>query len=207
MGRALAELEIELILANSPQAKGRVERLFGTLQDRLVSELRLAAIEGIAQANAFLPTYLPRHNARFAVAAADTNPAWRALSAGSSSDAVCCFKYRRIVAQDNTVGLGELRLQLPPRARHWSWAGQRIELRQHLDGSLSAHAPGGGELARSAIPARPPKLRAQRYPRVPIPGVQPLPRRGVNSPWRKGWQDWHPAAAKRAMIASRGRLA
>jgi len=207
VGRALGELEIELILANSPQAKGRVERLFGTLQDRLVAELRLAGVASIREANAFLPTYLPRHDARFAVAAADADAAWRALPAGCSIDAVCCFKYGRIVSQDNTLRLGELVLQLPPRARHWSWAGQRIELRQYLDGSLSAHSPGGGELARSAIPARPPKLRAQPYPRAPIPGVQPLPRRGANSPWRKGWQNWHPAAAKRAMIASRGRLA
>jgi transposase len=207
LGRAFGELEIELILANSPQAKGRVERLFGTFQDRLVSELRLASITTIAGANAFLPTYLPRHNARFAVAPADPTPAWRPLPTRQSVDAVCCFKYARLVAADSTVRLDGVVLQLPPRARHWSWAGQRVELRQYLDGSFSAHAPGGAELARSAVPQAPPKLRAQPHTRAPIPGVQPLPRRGANSPWRKGWRDWHPAAARRAMIASRGRLA
>ncbi len=207
VGRALAELEIELILANSPQAKGRVERLFGTLQDRLVSELRLAGITTLDAANRFLPTYRPRHNARFAIAPADAEPAWRQLPAGKSAESVCCFKYARMVAQDNTVRLEGVLLQLPPRARHWSWAGQRIELRQHLDGSLSAHAPDGRELARSTVPKIAPKLRAQHYPRAPIAGVPPLPVRGATSPWRKGWKNWHPAAARRAMIASRGRLA
>ena len=76
LGRAFAECGIELILANSPQAKGRVERLFGTFQDRLVGELRLAAVVDLASANAFLSGYLPRHNSRFAVAAADGEPDW-----------------------------------------------------------------------------------------------------------------------------------
>src|SRR6266508_2724781 len=78
LGRAFAECETQLILANSPQAKGRVERLFGTFQDRLVSELRLAGITDLASANVFLGDYLARHNARFAVAPADGEPAWRA---------------------------------------------------------------------------------------------------------------------------------
>ncbi len=206
-GRALAELGIELILAHSPQAKGRVERLFGTFQDRLRAELRLAGITTIAAANAFLPRYLPRHNSRFAIAPADPAPAWRALPAGVTVESVCCFKYGRLVAQDNTVRLDGVVLQLPPRGTHWSWARQRVELRQYLDGSFSAHAPGGRELARSAVPKTPPKLRAQRYVRAPIAGVQPLPKLGATSPWRKGYKDWHPAAAQRAMIASRGRPA
>ncbi|HEX9268228.1 MAG TPA: ISNCY family transposase [Candidatus Limnocylindria bacterium] len=206
-GRALAELGIELILAHSPQAKGRVERLFGTLQDRLKAELRLAGITTIAAANAFLPRYLPRHNARFAIAAADPRSAWRALPAGKTVESVCCFKYGRIVAQDNTVRLDGVVLQLPPRGTHWSWARQRVEVRQYLDGSWSVHAPGGPELARSAVPSTPPKLRAKGYRRAPIPGVQPLPTPGTTSPWRAGLKDWHPAAAKRAMISSRGRPA
>ena len=172
-----------------------------------MTELRLAGITTLEAANRFLPTYLPRYNARFAIAAADAEPAWRALPPGKSAQSVCCFKYARLVAQDNTVRLDGQVLQLPPRAKHWSWAGQRIELRQHLDGSCSAHASDDRELARSAVPKSAPKLRAQGYTRAPIAGVPPLPVRGANSPWRKGWKDWHPAAAKRAMIASRGRLA
>lgn len=79
LGRAFGELGVEMIFAHSPQAKGRVERLFGTLQDRLAAELRLAGVTTLAAANRFLPTYLPRHNARFAVAPAEPRAAWRAL--------------------------------------------------------------------------------------------------------------------------------
>lgn len=204
--RALGELGVELILAHSPQAKGRIERLWGTFQDRLVAELRLAQVRSIDQANAFLVSYLPRHNARFAVAAADATPAWRVLPTGTTAASVCCFKYARIVSADNTVRLDGSTLQLPPRGTHWSWARQRVEVRQHLDGSWSVHAPGGGELAHSAIPATVPTLRARGYARAPIPGVQPL-RRGATSPWRKGFKDWHPAAARRTMRTDRQRSA
>lgn len=201
LGRAFGELGVEMIFANSPQAKGRIERLFGTLQDRLASELRLAGITSVAAANRFLPTYLPRHNARFAVAPAEPRGAWRALPAALSVDTVCCFKYARVVAGDNTVRFEGITLQLPPRATHWSWSGQRIELRQHLDGAFSVHAPGGRELARSAVPKDPPTVRAQHLPRAPIPGVSPLPVRGANSPWRTAaLEDWRPAAARRAII-------
>jgi hypothetical protein len=71
VGRALGELQVEMIFANSPQAKGRIERLWGTFQDRLVSELRLATVTTLEEANRFLPRYLARHNRRFAVAPAD----------------------------------------------------------------------------------------------------------------------------------------
>ena len=205
LGRAFAELGVETIFAHSPQAKGRVERLFGTLQDRLVSELRLAGITTIEGANRFLPTYLPRHNARFAVPPAEPRPAWRALPAALPIEAVCCFKYSRQVATDNTVRFLGMTLQLPPRGTHWSWSGQRVELRQHLDGAFSVHAPGGRELARSAVPATPPLLRAQPLSRRPIPSVGALPIRGATSHWRD--DRWRPGTAQRiiARETARGR--
>ena len=203
LGRAFAELGVEMIFANSPQAKGRIERLFGTLQDRLASELRLAGITTIAAANRFLLSYLPRHNARFQIAPAEPRAAWRALPAGRSAESVCCLKYTRVVAADNTVRFEGTTLQLPPRAQHWSWSGQRVELRHHLDGSFSVHAPGGKELARSVVSPSTPTLRAQRFPRAPIPGVSPLPVRGASSPWRhNSLRDWHPAAARRTIAAA-----
>ncbi|HEX7948797.1 MAG TPA: ISNCY family transposase, partial [Candidatus Limnocylindrales bacterium] len=79
VGRALVELDIDSILAGSAQAKGRVERLWGTFQDRLVVELRLAGVVDLAGANAFLVGFLPRHNARFVVPALDPTAAWRAV--------------------------------------------------------------------------------------------------------------------------------
>lgn len=196
--RALGELGVELIIAHSPQAKGRIERLWGTFQDRLVAELRLARVGSIDEANAFIGPYLARHNTRFAIAATDPAPAWRTLPAGQTAASVCCFKYARIVSADNTVCLDGARLQLPPRAVHWSWARQRVEVRQHLDGSWSVHAPGGVALAHSSIPTAVPTLRARAYARAPIGGVPPLTR-GANSPWRKGYKDWHPAAARRTI--------
>ena len=186
LGRAFAELGIELIYAHSPQAKGRVERLWGTFQDRLVSELRLAEITALDAANAFLPTYLPRHNTRFAVAASDA-PAWRVLPIGRSISSICCFKYSRLVSADDTLRFGPLLLQLPPRGAVGSWASQRVECRQYLDGSWSVHAPGGRELARSAIPATQPLVRAAAYQRAPVAGVAPLPRRGET--WRRTQND------------------
>ncbi len=180
LGRAFAELDVEMIFANSPQAKGRIERLWGTFQDRLVSELRLARVSTIER-------YLPRHNARFAVAASAA-AAWRALPAGRSVASICCFKYTRIVAADNTLRLGGILLQLPPRGAFGSWAQQRVEARQYLDGSWSAHAPDGHELARSAVPTKPPRLRAQPYTRAPVAGVAPLPRRGET--WRRTNHDF-----------------
>jgi len=205
LGRAFAELGIELILARSPQAKGRVERLFGTLQDRLGAELSLAGIRTIAAANAFLPAYLARHNARFQIAPRDAIAAWRALPAARSIESVCCFKYLRVVAHDNTLRLGALRLQLPPRGRHWTWAGQRLEARQYLDGAWSVLDPDGRELVRTA-PMTSDPLRAQGYVRARIPGVPPLPARpGADHPWRKknALGGWHPAAARRTLTAAR----
>jgi len=183
LGRAFAECGIELILANSPQAKGRVERLFGTFQDRLVGELRLAAVVDLASANAFLSGYLPRHNSRFAVAAADGEPAWHALAAGLSIESVCCFKYSRIVASDNTVRLDGAVLQLPPRVRG-SWSNLRVEMRHYFDGSFSVHAPGGRELARSSVPQVAPQMRAREWSRAPVAGITPLPR-DKSHPWRR----------------------
>ncbi len=202
LGRAFAELGVETIFAHTPQAKGRIERLFGTLQDRLVSELRLAGITTIEDGNRFLPTYLPRHNARFAVAPTEPRAAWRALPASLPIDAVCCFKYGREVATDNTVRFLGSTLQLPPRGAHWSWSGQRLELRHHLDGAFSVHAPGGRELARSATPLSAPLLRAQHLSRKPIPSVGSLPVRGANSPWRSD-DRWRPGTARRIIARAK----
>jgi transposase len=99
VGRALVELDIDSILAGSPQAKGRIERLWGTFQDRLVVELRLAGVVDRASANAFLVEFLARHNARFVVPAADPVPAWRALPDDVRLERVLVFKYRRKVRQ------------------------------------------------------------------------------------------------------------
>jgi transposase len=134
VGRALQALEIEVIYALSPQAKGRVERLWGTLQDRLVSELRLAGAKTVEEANAVLVAFRADHNRRFAISAADATPAWRAVRRGTDLERVCSFHYEATVLNDNTVRLERMIIDVPPGPRKRSYAGVRIELRQFLDG-------------------------------------------------------------------------
>jgi hypothetical protein len=166
VGRALAELDIDSILAGSPQAKGRVERLWGTFQDRLVVELRLAGVVDRDGANAFLAEFLPRHNARFALPAIDPAPAWRALPDDVRLDRILVFKYRRKVARDHTVTLDGRVLQLPRGATGAAnYAGKRVEVHVALDGSMVAY-DGARRLAVAAAPSSPVQLRASDAPRV-----------------------------------------
>lgn len=135
VGRALKLLGIEVIYALSPQAKGRVERLWGTLQDRLVSELRLAGASTVEQANAVLEWYRPKFNRRFAVVPADQQPAWRPLRRGQDLDRICSFYYEATVLNDNTVRVSGQVIDIPPGPRGRSYAQARVEVRQLLDGS------------------------------------------------------------------------
>jgi len=171
MGRVLEELGIRLIHALSPQAKGRVERLFGTLQDRLVAELRLAGLHTgsrMDEANRVLCTSLPRFNARFAVPAAETTSAYRSpgevLPTGVTLDQICCFKYTRVVGLDNTVRFQEHRLQLGPGPHRRSYAKARVEVHERLDGSVAVYHE-GQLLATTPAPAEAPVLRARNLPR------------------------------------------
>lgn len=134
--RALSQLDIELILARSPQAKGRVERLFGTLQDRWVKELRLARVRTMKQANALLDrTLIPRFNRRFAVKPASPNDAHRPLQPAHDLEAILCPHTRRVVANDYTVRFENRLYQLHPPV----WPGLRggqVTLQQRADGLL-----------------------------------------------------------------------
>jgi hypothetical protein len=112
VGRGLEELGVTLILAGSPQAKGRIERLWGTFQDRLVSELRLAKAKTVEQATAVLERYLPVHNRRFSKPARNTEPAWRKVSSLQIERSLC-FKQQRTVAKDNTISFEGTVLQIP----------------------------------------------------------------------------------------------
>ncbi len=178
LGRALVELGIGSIVARSPQAKGRIERLWGTFQDRLVTELRLAGVTDLAGANAFLGSYLARHNARFAVPAADPLSAWRAVPAEIRLERVLVFKYRRTVARDHTIGLAGRVLQLPRGSGPSSYAGKRVEVHVRLDGSIVAF-DGERQLAVAAALPDAGQLRAQHAERAG-PGLVPGP---ATIPW------------------------
>ena len=134
-GRALKELGIHNIFALSPQAKGRIERLAGTFQDRLVSELRLAGASTIEGANQVLWDFLPRFNARFGIPPAQEGSAYRAPDPALCLEGVLCFKYRRTVARDNTLRLNGHSLQLLPGLDRLSYAQARVEVQERLDGS------------------------------------------------------------------------
>lgn len=136
VGRALEELGITLIPADSPQAKGRIERCWETLQDRLVKELRRAGAATCAQANAVLHAYIPRYKARFALPPADAATAYRPLPRRIDLDGVCSMHYVRVVANDNTVRLEERLVQIPPGPHRRSYAQCRVELQERLDGEL-----------------------------------------------------------------------
>ena len=135
VGRALHELGITLIPAGSPQAKGRIERLWGTFQDRLVSELRLAGAKTPPQAQAVLQRYLPEHNRKFAKPAAKAQLAWRKASFTQIEQALC-FKQQRTVAKDNTVTFEGTAFQIPKQFTHRSYANKRIDVHVLLDGAV-----------------------------------------------------------------------
>ena len=135
VGQALKALGIEPIFAMSPQAKGRVERLFHTLQDRLVQELRLAGVTTPEAATAFLNgVFKADFNARFAKPAKESQAAWRPLLKGLDVDRICSFRYEATVGNDNAVRLGGMILDIPAGPRHRGYAQARVEVRQLLDG-------------------------------------------------------------------------
>jgi len=135
VGLALKSVGIEPIFALSPQAKGRVERLFGTLQDRLVSELRLAGIRTRDQATAFVNgPFKTDFNRRFAKSPQQSQPAWRKLPRGLDVERICSFHYEATVGNDNAVRLAGVILDIPEGPNHKGYAKSRVEVRQLLDG-------------------------------------------------------------------------
>lgn len=157
LGRLLERLDINLMSARSPQAKGRVERLFQTFQDRLVKELRRAGARTVAEANACLKTYLPRYNRRFMKPPAEAGSAYRPPFGRAEANDRIGFTYWRTVTNDHTISLfgHTLLLSVPKR---FNLAGQRVELRHRLDGRLAVFFM--GEKLTMLQPAQlgPPKL-------------------------------------------------
>ena len=151
--RAMDELGVQMIFALSPQAKGRVERMAETFQDRLVSELRLASAGSIGEANSALEQFLPRFNQRFQVPPQRPEPAFRPLDPELCLEQVLCFKHRRRVARDNTVRFQLHTLQLLPGPERPSYAGAAVEVLEGLDGQLSVRHEGRIVPAQEAPPS------------------------------------------------------
>ena len=165
MGRLLEELGIESIPAYSPQAKGRIERLFKTLQDRLGSELRLAQAKTLEEAQRVLKAFLPRFNRRFSVPPSVPGLAYRPIPPRMKREEVFCFKYYRTVGADNVVALGDHRIQINPCHGRQSYNRARVEIQERMEGSLAVYYQGKCLVTQPA-PAEAPVLRVQKRGRL-----------------------------------------
>jgi transposase len=205
MGQLLRSLDIHLIPARSPQAKGRVERLFGTLQDRLVKELRRAGATNRDEANAALRKYLPRFNKKFTKPPAQSGTAYRPPLSRAEANARICFTYWRTVTNDHTISLFGNDLNLPDIPVRLNLAGRRIQLRHRMDGRLAVVYNRQVLGLLQPVQLGPPRLEqfepaakhlANRLPPVQIPSPPPSngskvisaqePRKpDYNHPWRR----------------------
>ncbi len=167
VGRVLEELGIESICAYSPQAKGRIEKTFATLQDRLLPELRLARIREIPAANGWLKEqFIPRYNARFAIPPTCTTSAFAPISQQQIHHRVA-FAYEALVGNDNAVRLGGIVIDIPPGPARRSYAKATVLVRQHLDGSWTVSLGNQQIATHPATPVKEPirswKPRGKRY--------------------------------------------
>jgi transposase len=179
-GRMCAKLGVRIIAANSPQAKGRVERAHGTHQDRLVKKLRLAGIVSYEQANAYLDEhYLAEHNRRYARPAAEQADYHRRRPTARQLDEVFWLEEERVVSEDWVVRYQNRLLQLERQSQHWPPAKSRVLVRENEAGEVAIHYRGQRLVFRElkAASKAPPSPKPRR-------NVPPAP----NHPWRQGWQ-------------------
>ena len=179
--RAMDELGIQMIFALSPQAKGRVERTAGTFQNRLVTELRLAGVSSIGDANGVLEQFLPRYNRRFRVPPKCSESAYRTLETGLRLEKVLCFKRRRKVAKDNTMRFQMHTLQLLPEPERPSYAGAVVEVLEGLDGQLRVRHEGRIINAQEAPPS--PVFLLNGKGGTVTPAVPPSGANGLGQRW------------------------
>ena len=177
-GRAMAALGVELILANSPQAKGRVERMNGVLQDRLVKALRLAQINDLESANRFLDqTYLREFNRRFARKAASPLDAHQGLP--RNLDEVLSWEEERVVQRDWTVACAGKWYQLDRQHEALSLAGRKVVVRTLRNGRVQL-VYRGQKLKWRQLPSRPVRLK-----KIPAKAVREMRPPAANHPWRR----------------------
>ena len=186
LGRLLDELGIELIAARSPQAKGRIERLWQTLQDRLVKALRKAGASNRDEANQVLASFLPKFNQRFGVAPAQSETAYVPWPKEYRVEDFFCFKHTRTVTNDNTLPFDGHRLQIPPGPHRRSYAKAKVDVLQHLDGCLEVRYQGHSLVTFQPAPDQP--LRVKKF--KPAPGQ-------VSSPPKRAQEPPHPASGVR----------
>lgn len=187
-GRAIAELGIQLIPAHSPQAKGRIERLWDTLQDRLVAELRLANATSLEQANAYLSGFLARFNRSFAVEPEQSGTAYRPRVTASALDTILCFKHERVVSNDNTVRINQVVLQILPGPNRRGFSKATVTVHESLDHHFAVFFE-GRLLPSKLFPVRKlltPKPRKRTLKSTPPPTQPTIWKPAPDHPWRTG---------------------
>jgi hypothetical protein len=179
--RACKELGVRVIHANSPQAKGRVERLFRTFQDRLIKEMRLEGIKSIEEANLFLEHYLPKYNEQFRVIPKENGDVHRKIPQGMNLDRILCLKDQRILRNDFTISYGAKLYQVLDHTRKKS-----VMIEERIDGTLHLYDSAGALKFKEISPR----------PKVKPAGKSDLPftlktkrkyRPAPDHPWRKLW--------------------
>lgn len=180
--RALGELVIQLTFARSPEAKGRVERLFGTLQDRLVKELRLAGIQTIEEANAFLPSYIEKFNKKFAVAAADPQDLHQPVGVANLAT-IFCLKEERVLQNDFTIRHNNHWYQLEKKQKTLLFPKNTITVSTFLTGETKLFIR-KTKLNFHPIP-KPEKRLIVQEKGEPIAVPKPPTKPAVNHPWRQ----------------------
>ena len=135
-------LNIDIICANSPQAKGRIERAFGTLQDRMVKELRLAGISTIAAANAWLPGFIDSYNARFGRQPANAKDLHRPLTAADNLDEILAWREPRTVTLNLTLQYDQMMLMLEPTPFARGLVRKKVEVVNYPDGRFAVQFDG-----------------------------------------------------------------
>ncbi len=190
-GRCLSLLGISQVLAWSPEAKGRIERSFGTLQDRLVKELRLAAISQIPAANQFLPGFMSAYNSEFSVAATQPEPAYTPVPEAFNWDYVFSLRETRMVQADNTLCFHGLTLQIPHSPTSRGYAKARMEVCSLPDGRFSIAYKGvsiAGPCALDALIAAPNTAPKSVAPDLSVPRHSSAHTPAQNHPWKQSFK-------------------
>jgi hypothetical protein len=179
--RAMKELGVEVIHANSPQAKGRIERLFRTFQDRLVKEMRLRAIKTVEEANKFLADYLPGHNRKFAVNPKDKTDLHRKIPKGLNLDNILCIKEERVLRNDSTIPYKGKLYQITESIK-----AQKVTVEERINGKMLI-TYNGASVKFKKITERPEKQKKPRIVKKKTTICLP-----AEHPWRKfdinGWK-------------------
>jgi hypothetical protein len=177
--RALKELGVEVVHAHSPQAKGRIERLFGTFQDRVVKEMRLRGIRSLEEANLFLEDYLPLYNRRFSVCPKEEDNFHRPLPRGLALDTILCIKTERSLRNDFTVAHNKKLYQIEETIK-----ASKVMVQERVDGStIMTHK--GGSLRFKEITTRPVK-QPKELPVIVRTRKPPTP--PLDHPWRRSFK-------------------